>query len=93
MQWAEAALLKPVVDIRTDLVYRTFCIICEVVACEEPDQRPVEQWHRRGMLHPDEIAAIVHQRLAENIPVDPTYGDFFGARSRPAEDNRRASFR
>lgn len=45
------------------------------------------QWHRRGMRSPDEIAAIVHERLyalptavvsPDNAELpDPAYGDFF----------------
>lgn len=35
------------------------------------------EWHRRGLRHPDEIAALVHLRLLENVPSDPCYRDFF----------------
>lgn len=44
----------------------------------DPRSQPVE-WHRRGMSHPDEIAAMVLRRLHEDAPVEPTYGDFFVA--------------
>ena len=44
-----------------------------------------QQWHRRGLRAPDEIAAIVHARLhdlpdpaePDDVLVDPSYGDFF----------------
>ncbi|WP_131847742.1 MULTISPECIES: hypothetical protein [unclassified Curtobacterium] len=44
-----------------------------------------QQWHRRGLRAPDEIAAIVYARLhdlpdpvePEDDIVDPSYGDFF----------------
>jgi hypothetical protein len=39
---------------------------------EEP-----REWHQRGLRHPDEIASLVHARLLENVPADPTYRDFF----------------
>ncbi|RDH96450.1 hypothetical protein DEU32_10962 [Curtobacterium sp. AG1037] len=45
---------------------------------EDPRSQAVE-WHRRGMSHPDEIAAMVLRRLHEDVPVEPTYGDFFVA--------------
>lgn len=45
------------------------------------------QWHRRGMRSPEEIAALVHERVHLRPPavttagstesVDPAYGDFF----------------
>ena len=40
-------------------------------------QRHPHEWHRRGMRHPDEIDALVHRRTVGDVPVDPTYGDFF----------------
>ncbi|WIB01599.1 hypothetical protein [Curtobacterium sp. MCBA15_012] len=40
--------------------------------------RPSE-WHRRGMSHPDELQAMVHRRLLEDVPTEPTYSDFFTA--------------
>jgi hypothetical protein len=39
---------------------------------------PVE-WHRRGMRHPAEIEAMVHQRTHGQVPPEPSYGDFFRA--------------
>lgn len=39
---------------------------------EEP-----REWHQRGLRHPDEIASLVHARLLENVPADPSYRDFF----------------
>lgn len=44
----------------------------------DPRSQAVE-WHRRGMRHPDEIAAMVLRRIDEDVPVEPTYGDFFVA--------------
>lgn len=41
-------------------------------------QSPVE-WHRRGLLHPDEVEALVHHRLLQNVPAEPSYSDFFRA--------------
>ena len=41
-------------------------------------QQPTE-WHRRGMRHPDEITTMVHARLLQNVPAEPTYSDFFTA--------------
>jgi hypothetical protein len=38
--------------------------------------RPVE-WHRRGMSHPAEIEAMVHERTHGQVPSEPAYGDFF----------------
>jgi len=45
------------------------------------------QWHRRGMRSPEEIAALVHERVHALPPAvtladgaehgDPAYGDFF----------------
>lgn len=53
---------------------------------EHVDER--HEWHRRGMLHPADIEALVHRRLAENLPHDPVYADFFGPVSRPREPDR-----
>ncbi|KTR08786.1 hypothetical protein [Curtobacterium luteum] len=55
--------------------------------CGEPaDER--HEWHRRGMLHPADIEALVHRRLVENLPHEPVYADFFGPVSRPRERDR-----
>ncbi|MCM3522199.1 MULTISPECIES: hypothetical protein [unclassified Curtobacterium] len=35
------------------------------------------EWHRQGMWHPTEIEMMVHHRLLENVPAEPSYGDFF----------------
>lgn len=35
------------------------------------------EWHRRGLRHPDEIEALVHERTRGSVPPEPTYGDFF----------------
>ena len=40
------------------------------------------------MLHPADVEALVHRRLAENLPHDPVYADFFGPVSRPREPDR-----
>jgi hypothetical protein len=37
------------------------------------------EWHRRGISHPDEIGAMVHQRVHGNLPPEPSYGNFFRA--------------
>ncbi len=57
------------------------------VADHELRASPAE-WHRRGMLHPADVEALVHRRLAENLPHDPVYADFFGPVSRPREPER-----
>jgi hypothetical protein len=54
---------------------------------DELRERP-EEWHRRGMRHPDDIAALVHERLTEDLPDDPAYRDFFGPVSRPRSAHR-----
>ncbi len=33
-------------------------------------QLPVE-WHRRGLLHPDEVEVLVHHRLLQNVQQSP----------------------
>ncbi|WP_439689858.1 hypothetical protein ACRQ4C_01820 [Curtobacterium sp. SP.BCp] len=58
----------------------------EDVACGHVHDR--REWHRRGMLHPADVEALVHRRLAENLPHDPVYADFFGPVSRPREPDR-----
>lgn len=58
----------------------------EDVVCGHVDDR--REWQRRGMLHPADIEALVHRRLAENLPHDPVYADFFGPVSRPREPDR-----
>jgi hypothetical protein len=40
--------------------------------------QPIE-WHRRGMSHPNEVELMVHHRLLDNVPPEPSYGDFFRA--------------
>lgn len=36
-----------------------------------------DEWHRRGLRHPDEIDALVHTRIHGSIPPEPSYDDFF----------------
>lgn len=55
---------------------------------ERAEHAERHEWHRRGMLHPADIEALVHRRLAENLPHDPVYADFFGPVSRPREPDR-----
>lgn len=47
-----------------------------------------EEWHRRGMLHPDDVAALVRRRLAEPVATDPMYSDFFEPPSRVGAQRR-----
>ncbi|MCC8906358.1 hypothetical protein [Curtobacterium sp. GD1] len=50
-----------------------------------------EEWHRRGMRHPDDVDALVHRRLIEDLPDEPVYSDFFGDPSTPVETTKPAS--
>ncbi len=48
------------------------------------------EWHKRGLLSPDEIARLVARRLpphsvdhdTDDAPRDPTYADFFASTQR-----------
>lgn len=40
-------------------------------------RRQPDEWHRRGLSHPDEIDAMVSRRTSGSTPAEPTYADFF----------------
>lgn len=46
------------------------------------------EWQPRGLTPPDEIAAIVQERLATLPVADPTYADFFLTEPEPGHRNR-----
>ncbi len=50
----------------------------EVPSVKQLRSRP-DEWHRRGMRHPVELARIVADRVAQNVSPDARYQDFLVA--------------